>query len=194
MMALIFAFYAVRAAHLTNVQQGLQLKALEEDRNQAQASKVAAWCVGDAGEIPSCRIRNASELPIYGAIACIAASNMPPDSYLHPERYTWWWRFQYSRPHVLPPGATIDVEFDHAGLVDDVEMSSRHASAALYFRDANGRWWRRSVKGKLEEQAIDRDLLDRATVMQDDQWSRINPETTSSDALEAFLGRAGNND
>ena len=100
-MALIFAFYAVRAAHRANVQQGLQLKALEEDRTQAQASKVAVWCIRDTEDSPSCRIRNASDLPIFSVIVCIAvatltqnaghgggASNRWIHTLFHPERST----------------------------------------------------------------------------------------------------------
>jgi hypothetical protein len=102
------------------------------------------------------------------------------------EEHNWWWRFQQLEPHVVPPG-TIDIEFDRIGLADDLEISGQ--SVALYFRDANGQWWRRTVKGQLEVVLMNRERLDRATIAQGGKWNRIPPNTTASDALEAFRSK-----
>jgi hypothetical protein len=119
-MALIFAFFAVRAAHRTNIQQGRQLRALEEDRSQAQAAKVAVWCTGDAGEVPACLIRNSSELPIFGIVVCAVVTDVRGKSHGR------WWRLQEVEPRIAPPG-TVEVRFDRSGLGEDVELHSKRA-------------------------------------------------------------------
>lgn len=66
--ALVFAILAVRAAHSTNVQQGIELEAMQDDRRQQQVIKIAAWMIDPVAGGRIIRLRNGSDLPVFGVM------------------------------------------------------------------------------------------------------------------------------
>lgn len=74
-LALLFAFFAVRAAQRTNQQQTIQLARLEDDQRRRdeterarQAVQVASWITEDANRKWQYILNNVSGLPIHNVI------------------------------------------------------------------------------------------------------------------------------
>lgn len=147
LVALVFAFSAARAANKTNVQQGLQLRAIEEDRRQAHAALVAAWPVDHSSGAVHCRLHNGSELPVFGVLLFRGLVDDSGDL---------WWR--HERVRAVSPG---DTAFEWSGDLpftperpDDVNANL----AAVAFLDCRGRYWLRDCFGQLQELPSSLDL------------------------------------
>lgn len=142
-VALVFAFFAVRAAQRTNLQQSqqleqqsLQLALMEDERRQAQASQVASWPI-ELDEKVYTHVVNLSHLPVYDV--------------------TIWTERQgviYGRPRLIPiftPG-----EFDDPlSMSGDQSVSVHSLSAGMIFRDVSGRYWERESGGLLRASSQD---------------------------------------
>jgi hypothetical protein len=121
----------------TNERQAKQLQVLEDDRNRAQAEKVAAWPhVG--GRIA---VRNASDVPVYNA--CLIVQN----------RTFGDWDAAIRMEDILPPGQ----ELVNVGKLYGAEIAGvpDQYRVVVLFRDAANRLWRRGHDGTLEELSMD---------------------------------------
>lgn len=122
---------------MTNVQQGLQLAAMQEDRRQAHATVVAAWPVQNDG-IVRCRLHNGSDLPIFGVLLFRGLRDKTGDL---------WWR--HERIRAVSPG---DTEYEWSN--DNLPFSARDVNAngnlaAIVFLDSMGKYWLRDCFGLL---------------------------------------------
>jgi len=146
-LALIFAFFAVRSANITNVQQGLQLAAMQEDRRQAHAAVVAAWPIED-DSIVRCRLHNGSDLPIFGVLLFRGLEDE--------SGYLWWY---HERSRVVSPGDT-EYEWSHDNfpfIPKDASNANSHL-AAIAFLDCRGKYWLRDCFGLLHPLTASPDL------------------------------------
>jgi hypothetical protein len=160
--ALVFAYFAVRASHQTNIQQGKQLLALEDDRRRSQAAQVAAWITEVSGEL-ICKVQNSSPLPVFAVHIYLRQLMRHPDV---AENRAW---IRVS-PLVLPPGVTdIPIAGEVSSydvwveLIDrrlalpvadqrtELRPSPRATRPAVTFEDTNGHAWYRDAHGVLHE-------------------------------------------
>jgi hypothetical protein len=132
-VALLFAFFAVRAAHQTNVQQGKQLQALEHQQTQEQASKVAVWLDWTGDDVPAYHISNTSGLPIYEVYLNAARSMVS--------------LFHATYEKVIPPGDTF-IALTPIGEYDGQHIPA-NATAAMAFTDCSMNTWVRDPDGLL---------------------------------------------
>jgi hypothetical protein len=142
LLALVFAFLAVRAAHSTNVQQGIELEAMQNDRRRAQAQTIAIWMLNPIGGDATVRVCNGSDIPVYGVMAFRAFGD-------NDEELLWY----HHRIHALPPGNT-DLELDAQALAELPQNRSGRRDffqLGIVFRDCGGRTWLRDSVGELIE-------------------------------------------
>lgn len=170
-LALIFAFLAVRSANKTNVQQGLQLAAMQEDRRQAHAAVVAAWPVQDDGMV-RCRLHNGSDLPIFGVLLFRGLADESGHS---------WWR--HERIRAVSPGDT-EYEWNH----DNLPFVPKCASdvncnfAAIAFLDCRRQYWLRDCFGLLHPLTKSPDLYS----LSPREWTR---EKDNAELKQLTVGR-----
>jgi hypothetical protein len=167
-LALIFAFFAVLAAHRTTVQQGLQLKVIQEDRARLQAGKVACWIHDDGG--PVCRVQNGSDLPVFTTHVLIRYWPTVSPGMLDDVR--WWHRISV---WTCPPGC-IDLPIRAENLPTPPRLTSGSAQAAIVFSDAHGVLWKRDINGRLSEIDVDimRTIFDSSTA----DWTKADDAPT----------------
>ncbi|WP_433507287.1 hypothetical protein ACQP04_12965 [Pseudonocardia halophobica] len=149
--ALIFAFFAVRAAYKQNLFQAEQIRRLEDDqrerdadRRRDQASKVAIWWVrGPHDEVPySFRYSNTSDLPVTEFEFSVKTPKGTSQS--------------LAVPYIAPRTEAAQSDyFDH--LFDqhkeDFHFFTGHGPsgdmAFIEFTDMREQRWRRDLSGKL---------------------------------------------
>jgi hypothetical protein len=145
LLALLFAFLAVQSSQRTALLQAQGLDTIERDRQQVQASKVAAWIITDDHGEHICRVRNSSDLPVVNChIFVHNRSQGEPGE--QGERY--WRRLQV---FVLPPG-TVDRTVGQIPFPAPAgELTYTPLRVALIFEDSNSRNWQRDIRGRLKE-------------------------------------------
>lgn len=141
----------------------------EQDRSEAQASKVTAWAVAVINPLegPShsviLRLQNASDLPIYSPIAVVLIDIWPmshegtPGS-RPPRTLDETRRVVVSHPFgtLIPTTPTPQrVSLPSAELEEAIPVDTPSTNfveyAFLQFRDANGRCWLRDHRGRLAQ-------------------------------------------
>jgi hypothetical protein len=168
MIALFFAFFAVRAAHRQNVVQAAQLKQIADEKRREQAEKIAAWYQPTGSHGHSIKIQNASNLPIYSVAVWAVAAEVPSDLFLATYIYD-------SVPPGLhhcyiAPGGYLEAETGDAAI--GVRRTPR---VSMLFIDSGARHYARGYAGVLEELAADEwtrrysKVANRATVVQNEQ-------------------------
>ena len=148
LLALIFAFFAVRAAHRTNIQQGLELQAMQDDRRRSQANKVAAWMIyGDEDGTRYLCVKNGSDLPVFGVLLFTGVADLSHSD--DPAGATPEIIWHHQRIRAIPPGDTrLDLQDVDAMPVDDPSTADGFL-IALVFLDCEGTTWLRNAYGQL---------------------------------------------
>jgi hypothetical protein len=140
-VALIFAFLAVRASHRTVVQQGVELSALQEDRTRAQAARIATWTyIAEDGRPMTC-LRNGSDLPIFAVFTFVGLFDATGK--------TWW---NLEPLAVMPPGnreKEISLSELPFQLLVDPRPLGYGVRSSVAFTDCQGRTWLRNAFGEL---------------------------------------------
>lgn len=125
------------------LRQGQQdRRAMREDKRMNQASRVTCWCEWnpespdidyDRPHVPAIFVRNTSEEAVYQVFV----------DYHHPER-----GLERIDVGPVPPGETRHRDVV-AVIPDDPRWEPSSLLPALFFSDASGYPWKRTVKGRL---------------------------------------------
>ena len=119
-------------------------RAVREDRRREQASRVTCWCDWSAGhqdgdygrpQVPVIYVRNASDQAVYQTFV----------DYIHPER-----GLERIDLGPVPPGETRTRDVT-AEIPEEPRWEPSALVPRLYFSDASGNAWMRTVKGRLRE-------------------------------------------
>jgi hypothetical protein len=115
--------------------QQVQLRRLDDDERQEQASKVAVWVTTDQ-PIYKYRIANRSDLPIFDVVVRVDFGH----GFGTAEIGSW---------RVVPPGEKDASLPDRYANIDTLTMSTRPPH--IFFTDASGESWLREARGNLRE-------------------------------------------
>jgi hypothetical protein len=110
------------------------------------------------GNLVRCRLRNGSDLPIFGVLLFRGLADE--------SGYWWWW---HERIRVVPPGDT-----DYEWGPNDLPFISKYVSdadsnlAAVVFLDCKGKYWLRDCFGVLHALTASPDLYS----LRGEEWIR----------------------